>query len=163
MKSYENLPHIKEYIRQQSLIPLEEFELQFWKTVKRIGKFKTLNEKTKILEVGTGIGWFPILCKKNGIFCEGLEISPQLVEYGKTLGRKYAIEPNIEIGNIEESDIGTSKYDIVITLSAFEHVEHWQVGIRRIFNALKPGGLFYFYSTNRYSLFSVEFNFPLYG
>jgi 2-polyprenyl-3-methyl-5-hydroxy-6-metoxy-1,4-benzoquinol methylase len=163
VKSYENLWHIKEYIRQQSLIPLEDFELQFLKTMKRISRFKTLNERTKILEVGTGIGWFPILCKKNGIFCEGLEISPQLVEYGKTLGRKYLIEPNIEIGNIEESDIGTSKYDVVLALSTFEHVEHWQRGLRKIYDALKPGGLFYFYSTNRFSVRSGEFKMPFYG
>jgi SAM-dependent methyltransferase len=115
------------------------------------------------LEIGTGIGWFPILCKKNGIFCDGLEICPQLVEYGKSFGKKYGIEPNIEVGNIEEADIGTSKYDIAIALSTFEHVEHWQIGIRKILNALKPEGLFYFYSTNRFSLFSGEFNFPFYG
>jgi 2-polyprenyl-3-methyl-5-hydroxy-6-metoxy-1,4-benzoquinol methylase len=66
------------------------------------------------------------------------------------------------LGNIEESDIGVSKYDVVLATSTFEHVEHWEKGIRNIFNALKSGGLFYFYSTNKFSLRSGEFNFPFY-
>lgn len=163
MKIYYNLPHVEEYIEQQSHVRFEDLELQFKNTLRRVTKFKSIDKTTKILEVGTGTGWFPILCKKNGIFCEGLEICPQFVEYAKTSGKKQGIEPNIVIGNIEEADIGTSKYDIAIALSTFEHVEHWQRGIRKIFDALKPGGLFYFYSTNKFSFISGEFNFPFYG
>ena len=163
MKIHYNLQHVEEYVRLQSHIRLEDLELQFENTIKRVRKFKKINSDTKILEVGTGNGWFPILCKKSGIFCEGLEICPQFIEYAKTFGRKYGVEPNIELGNIEEADIGTSKYDIVIALSTFEHVEHWQMGIKNIFNALKPGGLFYFYSTNKFSLLSGEYKFPFYG
>jgi hypothetical protein len=37
------------------------------------------------------------------------------------------------------------------------------MGIKNIFNALKPGGLFYFYSTNKFSPFSAEYKFPFYG
>ncbi len=163
MKVHYNLPHVKEYIEQQSHIRFEDLESQFKETIKRVNKFRLINKETKILEVGTGTGWFPILCKKNGIYCASLEICPELVEYAKTVGKKHGIEPNIEIGNIEEADIGMQKYDIIIALSTFEHVEHWQLGIRKIFDALKPGGLFYFYSTNKFSFISGEFNFPFYG
>src|SRR5262249_43127748 len=47
--------------------------------------------------------------------------------------------------------------------STFEHVENWQKGLKRIFDALKPGGLFFFYSTNKFSFVQGEYNFPLYG
>jgi SAM-dependent methyltransferase len=85
------------------------------------------------------------------------------VEYAIQYGKKYGIQPNIELRNVEESDIGVSKYDVVIATSTFEHVEHWERGIRNIFDALRPGGLFYFYSTNKFSLRSGECNFPFYG
>ena len=122
-----------------------------------------LRPVTKILEVGTGTGWFPILCKINGIPCEGIDICPQLVDYAFEFGAANGVKPDIRLGNIEEEDIGHSKYDIIIALSAFEHVEHWESGLRKIHDALKPGGLFYFYSTNRFSLRSGEFNMPFYG
>lgn len=163
MKIHYDLKHVDEYLGQQILLRFEDFEHQFENIIKRINKFKRIDSDTKILEVGTGSGWFQILCKKKGIFCEGLEICPQFIEYAKTFGRRYGIEPNIKLGNIEEADIGTSKYDIIIALSTFEHVEHWQKGIKNIFNALKSGGLFCFYSTNKFCLFSGEYHFPFYG
>ena len=37
------------------------------------------------------------------------------------------------------------------------------MAIKKTFDALKPGGLFYFYSTNKLSLVSGESAFPFYG
>jgi 2-polyprenyl-3-methyl-5-hydroxy-6-metoxy-1,4-benzoquinol methylase len=163
MKVYPDLNQVDDYIRQAGKVQIGEMEQKFENTLRRIKKYKEIHAETRILEVGTGTGWFPILCKKKGIHCDGLEISPQLVEYAKNFGRKYGIEPNIQLGNIEEVEIGVSAYDIIIALSTFEHVEHWQIGMQRIFHALKPGGLFYFYSTNKFSFWSGEYSFPFYG
>jgi 2-polyprenyl-3-methyl-5-hydroxy-6-metoxy-1,4-benzoquinol methylase len=158
-----DLLHVEEYLRKQSFIRPEEIESQFNNTITRIKKFKDITPETRILEIGTGTGWFPILCKRNGIQCEGLEICPQFVEYAKEFGRRYDVDPDIRLGNIEDSDIGSSKYDVIIALSTFEHVEHWRMGIQKVFDALKPEGLFYFYSTNKFSLVSGESAFPCYG
>jgi 2-polyprenyl-3-methyl-5-hydroxy-6-metoxy-1,4-benzoquinol methylase len=164
MKIYiDKLNDISRYIENNKHLKLEDKEHDWEFIFDRIKKFKTINQKTKILEVGTGIGWLPILCKKKGISCRGIEISPQLIEYAQNLGKKYGIEPDIELGNIEEMDIGKSEYDIVIATSTFEHVQHWQKGLKKVFDGLKSGGLFYFYSTNKFSLISGEYHFPLYG
>jgi 2-polyprenyl-3-methyl-5-hydroxy-6-metoxy-1,4-benzoquinol methylase len=163
MKIHYDLSHVDAYIQNHSHIRLEDLEPQFEQIMKRVKKFKEINKETRILEVGTGTGWFPILCKKHGLCCEGIEICPQFVDHAFQYGERYGIKPDIRIGNIEESDIGVSRYDVVIATSTFEHVEHWEKGINHIFAALKPGGLFYFYSTNKFSLRSGEFNFPFYG
>ncbi len=154
---------ISDYIENNRHIKLEDKEHDWEIIFERIKKFKTINHDTKILEIGTGTGWLPILCKKKGISCKGIEISAQLVEYAKYFGQKYGIEPDIELGNIEGTDIGISKYDIIIATSTFEHVQYWQKVLKKVFDALKSGGLFYFYSTNKFSLISGEYNFPLYG
>jgi SAM-dependent methyltransferase len=163
MKVHHDLRIIEGYLSNQRKLTLQHFLPIFENTLKRIQKFKKIVRGTKILEVGTGSGWFPILCKKHGISCEGVEICPQLVDYAFEIGKRNGIEPDIRLGNIEDEDIGYSKYDIIIALSTFEHVEHWQQGLRKIYNALRPGGLFYFYSTNRFSLRSGEYNIPFYG
>lgn len=159
----EELSDVVRYLQGYKDITLEDTKKDFEGLMKRIKTYKEIDGNTHILEIGTGIGWFPILCNRHGIRCKGLEISPQLVEYARIFGQRYEIVPDIELGNIEESEIGIEKYDIIIASSVFEHVEYWQDGIRRIFNALKPGGLFYFCSTNKFSLKSGEFHFPLYG
>lgn len=160
---HKELSDVLRYIERHKDIKLEDQKQEFDAMFARIKQFKSVNEHTKILEIGIGTGWLPILCKKEGISCKGLEISPQLIEFAQQLGRRYGIEPDIEMGNIEETDIGTLEYDVIIATSVFEHVEHWQKGIKKVFNALKPGGVLYFVSSNKFALKSGEYNFPFYG
>jgi SAM-dependent methyltransferase len=125
--------------------------------------FVKIGPETNILEVGTGMGWFPTLCKKNGLRCRGLEISPQLVEFAKQYGRENGVEPDIELGNIEGADFEPNQYDVIFCSSVFEHVENWRRGLRNVHRALKPGGVLFFESTNKFSFTSGEYQFPLYG
>jgi 2-polyprenyl-3-methyl-5-hydroxy-6-metoxy-1,4-benzoquinol methylase len=106
-----------------------------------------------------------LLCKANGLQCKGLEISPQLVEFAMQMGKRNGIVPDIELGNVEDSDLGVEKYDVVIASSVFEHVEHWRAGLAKLYAALKPGGVLFFESTNKFSFAqSGEYGaVPLYG
>jgi SAM-dependent methyltransferase len=125
--------------------------------------YKKIDTNTAILEIGTGTGWFPLLCKQKNLKCKGLEISPQLVQYARDLGKQYGIEPDIELGNLEETDIGRERYDVIIASSVFEHVQCWRTGLAKIYAALKPDGAMFWESTNKFSFTSGEHWFPLYG
>jgi len=159
----EELADVRRYLESNRLHSLEEKEADFQARLNRIQRFKRIEPGSRILEIGTGTGWFTLLCQARNIGCKGLEISSQLIEYSRQLGRAQGIDPDIELGNIEEADIGIAQYDVVIGESVFEHVEHWQKALRRVFNALKPGGVLFFSSTNKFSLRSGEYSFPLYG
>jgi len=159
----EELPDVTRYIESHRLRSLQEREADFQARLNRIQQFKKIEPGTRILEIGTGTGWFTLLCQSRGIRCKGLEISAQLIEYSRQLGHAHGIEADIELGNIEEADIGTGQYDVVIGESVFEHVEHWQKALQRVYRALKPGGVFFFSSTNKFSLRSGEYHLPLYG
>jgi len=160
---HNELSDIQRYIESNKDMTLEEKEQDFEVMLGRLGRFRGIDGDTKILEIGPGTGWFSLLCKKKGISCKGLEISPALVEFAKELGGRYGLEPDIELGNIEETDLGTSNYDIVMADSVFEHVEDWQEGLRKVFRSMKPGGVLLFISSNRFAPISGEFNFPFYG
>ena len=122
-----------------------------------------MDSDTRMLEVGTGTGWFPLLCKANGLRCKGLEISPQLIQAAMKLGAENGIEPDLELGNVEDTDIGTEEYDVIVASSIFEHVERWRDGLTRIYRALRPGGVLFFESTNKFSLKPTEHPMPFYG
>ena len=94
------LSDITRYLERHDQIPLEDKEMSFEFLMGKITPFKAVDENTDILEVGIGTGWIPILCKKKGLRCKGIEISPQLVAYAHEYGRRYGIEPDIELGNI---------------------------------------------------------------
>lgn len=157
------LSDVTRYLQNMSAVRLEDKADQYRSLMIYLGRYRRIDGATRLLEVGTGIGWFPVLCAKNGISCKGVEVSRQLVEFGKELGRHNGVEPHLELGSIEHTEIGENQFDIVIAQSVFEHVKDWEKGIERVFQALKPGGVFYFTSTNKFSLVSGEYNFPFYG
>jgi ubiquinone/menaquinone biosynthesis C-methylase UbiE len=152
------------YIAKFGSISLEEKTPQFENFLKVIRAHTPLTPETEILEVGTGTGWFPLLCKARGLKCKGLEISPQLIDVAHEVGRRYGLEPDIELGNLEDYQLPDDFYDVVLASSVFEHVEDWRTGIYKLYRTLKPGGLLYFESTNKFSLTSGEYaGIPLYG
>ncbi len=164
MRIHEEEPGaIRDYIDKHRNVTLEDEEPTFKGYISRITKFKNVDPSTKMLEIGIGTGWFPILCKAKGLSCKGLEISPHLLEYARALAAQFGVEPDLELANIEDYDLGKEKYDVIIASSVFEHVEHWEVGLKKVYQALKPGGVLFFESTNKFSFRSAEFHFPLYG
>lgn len=161
---HDELSDVRRYIEEHKHLKLEDFEAAFRNYLRHVQSYVKIGSESRVLEVGTGPGWFPIMCSLKGIRCKGLEISPQLIEYAKELGRAYNVEPDIELGNIEEVRLEPSHYDVVIASCVFEHVERWEEGVAKLYGALKPGGALYFVSTNKFSIFkSGEYDFPLYG
>jgi 2-polyprenyl-3-methyl-5-hydroxy-6-metoxy-1,4-benzoquinol methylase len=160
---YEELSDVARYIENHSHMTLEDQTPTLENMLSCIRKFKTLDQESKLLEIGVGCGFFQIYCRQQGINISGLEISPQLTEVAKEFGRRYGTELDLHVGNLEDSDLGIGRYDVIVASSVFEHVEDWQKGTKKIFDALKPGGVFYFDSTNKFSFVSGEYKFPLYG
>jgi SAM-dependent methyltransferase len=160
---YEQLTDVARYIENHAQVDFQDQKPTIENILRNIRKYKEITERSRILEIGVGSGWFQIYCRQQGLDIRGLEISPQLKEFALEVGRKYDTELSLEVGNIEDTEIGDSVYDCIVAASVFEHVEDWQRGIKKIYDALKPGGLFYFDSTNKFSFTSGEYDFPLYG
>ena len=160
---YEDLTDVSRYIENHAHLTLEDQTPTLDNILHNIKRFKRLEPAAKMLEIGIGTGWFQIYCRQQGLDIEGLEISPQLTEVARRFGSRYNQELNLKVGNIEETEIGTDKFDVIVASSVFEHVEDWHKGVKKIFDGLKPGGVFYFDSTNKFSFKSGEYDFPLYG
>ena len=161
---HEELADVSRYLDNHRAQRLEDFDAQLASYLRAIQKYIKIDSSSKILEIGTGVGWFPIRCKQRGWDCLGLEISPQLIEYAKDLGRQNGVEPNIQLGNIEETDFGSNVFDVVVASNVFEHIELWRESVRIIYRMLKPGGVMFFESTNKFSFVSHEYRgVPLYG
>jgi 2-polyprenyl-3-methyl-5-hydroxy-6-metoxy-1,4-benzoquinol methylase len=159
----DTLSDVARYIANQKKIDLSQKEHQFDQLLRYFKNFKKIDGSLNMLEVGTGIGWVPIIAKKRGWKLRGIEISPMLVEAGKEYGKQYGVDPDIVLGNIEDYDIGENTYDIIIANSVFEHIEFWRPALKTMYTGLKPGGLLFFESTNKFSFTSGEHGFPLYG
>lgn len=159
----EELSDVCRYIDNNRHLTPRDHEATFESYLRRVSAFIKLDRSAQILEIGIGTGWFPILCKARGLSCKGIDISPQLVEYARECGRKCGVEPDVEVANIETYKLGRNQFDLIFASSVFEHVENWRDALSKVYDALKPGGVLFFESTNKFSLTSGEFHFPLYG
>lgn len=157
------LADVARYVEKRKHITLEDQSTFIESVLDNVRRFKPLGPDTRMLEVGVGDGWFQIYCKRLGYDIRGLEISEQLIEVSRLTGRRYGVELDLMHGNVEETRVGRGEYDVVIARSIFEHVEQWEKGLTNLYDALKPGGLLYFDSTNKFSFTSGEYDFPLYG
>ncbi len=158
----EELPEITRYL-QTYRTSAEEHERRLENYLRLIARFHELSKSTRILEIGTGTGWLPVMLKARGYCCKGLEISPQLIANAMKLGAEFGVAPDIELGNVEDAALGEEQFDVIIASSVFEHVQQWRAALERVFRALRPGGLFYFSSTNRFAPRSHEYGLPFYG
>ena len=158
------IPDIERYIRNHDQ-GLEYYLPQYDGTVRNIEFFYQITRgQTRMLEIGCGTGWLPILARLDGIECDGLEISWQLRDYAEKQAKGAGLTTSgIRLGNIERDDLGDNVYDIIVANSVFEHVEYWRPALAKVYRALRPGGLFQFSSTNKFSFVSGEHWWPLYG
>src|SRR4051812_18277049 len=107
----EELTDVTRYIATHQHLSLEDHEADYQNYIRLIRKCTNVDSSSRMLEIGIGTGWFPLACAKHGLSCKGLEISKQLIEYAREFGRKYGIDADIELGNIEETDLGQEKFD----------------------------------------------------
>lgn len=160
----EALPDVDRFLQMHGGYGLSHFRSEYEAILRNIGDYKELRPGLKVLEVGCGTGWFPVAMQLDGYDCEGVEISWQLKEKADQMARESGLESSgIRVGNIEEEDIGENRYDVIVCNSVFEHIENWRLALQRVHRALKPGGVFLFSSTNKFSFTSGEHWFPLYG
>ena len=159
----EPIPEITLYLQNNGHKTVDDMRAEYDGYMRTIRQFMTVTKETKILEIGPGTGWFPLMGQMEGLDVQGVEISPQLVENAKTWGRSMGIDTNVWLGNAEEADIGNNEFDAIVANSVFEHIEKWEVALGRVYKALKPGGIFYFTSTNRWCPVSCEYPTLFYG
>ena len=68
---YEDLPDIDRYLKSHGNVSLEDKEIHFNNIVRVVERFNPLDRSSEILEIGTGTGWFPLLCQLRGLKCKG--------------------------------------------------------------------------------------------
>lgn len=131
--------------------------------LRRISKLRPIEPRMSLLEVGIGSGWFSVFCAERGLRCTGIEHNPHYCEHARRLAADRGADVDVVMTNIEDAELAPESYDIAVATSVFEHVRDHERALRNIVAALRPGGVLYFCSTNKFALRSGEYPLPLYG
>lgn len=131
--------------------------------LRRIRRFHPVPVGARLLEVGVGTGWFLVYAAKQGLRCDGVEVNPVNARHADLLLAEHRVNASVQVGSIEDAALPSESYDVVVAMSVFEHVRRHRDGLSNVYSALRPGGVLYFYSTNKFSPKSGEYPMPLYG
>lgn len=103
-------------------------------------------DKGKMLKIGCGRGEHLVGAAKCGWEVHGIEMTPEYAGIAQEAG----IE--IEISPVEESLYLKEKYDVILLAAILEHLYEPLVTLKKIREALRPGGLLFIDVPNELSL-----------
>ncbi|MCD8076188.1 MAG: class I SAM-dependent methyltransferase [Lachnospiraceae bacterium] len=120
---------------------LESSKAGRWK--KEILPFLPKDRKeTRILDVGTGSGFFPILLAEEGYEnVTGIDLTPEMIERAKDLSQGLVPAPSFFVMDAEKPDFEKETFDVILTRNLTWTLPHPDLAYREWYRLLKTGGL----------------------
>lgn len=104
----------------------------------------------KILDGGSGTGWFSAEAVKRGAKVTSLDVGENLL---KQVAKKC--KSKRVVGSIMDLPFSAKSFDYVISSEVVEHVTNPDKALKEFYRVLKPGGFLVLTTPNRFWYFSV--------
>lgn len=92
--------------------------------------------KVRLLDVGCGTGVFLDLAQQAGWHAQGIEPGGAACAYARA---RFGLD--VHCGTLEDAPLLPESFDVVTMWQVLEHLPHPLEGLRRVYQALAPGGL----------------------
>ena len=105
-----------------------------------------INEKTKILDVGSGIGGpARYIANKTGAEITAIELQSDQNNLAKDLTKKCGLSNKVNhiCGDILDYDFKNQTFDAVVSWLTLYHIDNHEILLKKLFDLLNPNGFFY--------------------
>ena len=105
-----------------------------------------INEKTKILDVGSGIGGpARYIANKTGAEITAIELQSDQNNLAKDLTKKCGLSNKVNhiCGDILDYDFKNQTFDVVVSWLTLYHIANHEILLKKLFDLLNPNGFFY--------------------
>ena len=126
----------------QDYLPREAPSIESWKKMmgpvfrRSAHLIKRYKEKGRLLDVGTGFGFFLAEMKHQGWEVEGIEISQKGINYGREV-----LNLTVHPGPLEAIGFPEKAFDVVTAFYVIEHLSNPMAFLKECYRILKPKGL----------------------
>lgn len=126
----------------QDYLPEQESSIESWRIMmgsvfhraaRLVGKYQ---KKGRLLDVGTGYGFFLVEMKKKGWDVAGVEISKKAIDYATNV-----LGLTVHAGPLEQIRFPSNYFDALTGFYVIEHLPYPLVFLEECHRILKPGGL----------------------
>jgi ubiquinone/menaquinone biosynthesis C-methylase UbiE len=105
----------------------------------------------RLLDIGAGLGESSVYFALQGAQVTMTDISPGMTQTGRDLARKYGVEIESIVAQVEDLCVSAETYDFVYIANTIHHVQDRNALFQKIHRALKPGGCFFSYDPVAYN------------
>lgn len=140
----QNKRTLKNYSKKWVLDPLHQWSRQ-WEYPFVYSNMKltvAFDEKTKILDAGSGITFFPfyISSQYNKVDVHCVDNDSSLVKIFKEINTNYKNKINFSCSNLANISFEDRMFDIIYCVSVLEHTRDYKEILDNFFRILKPAG-----------------------
>ena len=72
-------------------------------------------QNVRVLDVGTGVGYFAILLYGKGLQVTGIDLTPDMIERAEVLADRYGADVNFKVMDAMNLEYEDESFDVVIT------------------------------------------------
>jgi ubiquinone/menaquinone biosynthesis C-methylase UbiE len=133
---------------QQNLAELHCFKRDAWQ--KLILENAPPKDRLRVLDVGTGPGFFAINLTLSGHNVTAVDMTPAMLDRAAKNAQRYGAEIRFELANAHELPFEEKAFDLVISRNVVWNLEEPEKALQEWTRVLAPGGRLLYYDANWY-------------
>ncbi|MBQ3704425.1 MAG: class I SAM-dependent methyltransferase [Oscillospiraceae bacterium] len=131
--------HRAEGFEQQRLREYESEKKNRW--LAEFQKYLPKGRPLRILDVGTGTGFFACILAAEGYETTGIDLTPEMIEHAEHMAAVLGVDARFLIMDAEETDFPDESFDVLVTRNLTWTLPHIARAYREWYRLLKPGGV----------------------
>ena len=118
----------------------------------RVRFFRSFSREARILDIGSGRGYFLLACKDLGYTVEGFDLSEDAADYVRN-----TLNIPVTTGAIDKAPFADGSFDIITLWHSLEHMENPRLYLEQVHRLLRPGGFLVVEVPNHLSTDALRF------
>ena len=106
-----------------------------------MGRYLPGDRPLRILDVGTGTGFFACLLAEQGHETTGIDLNPEMIDHAEHMAAVLGVGASFTIMDAEEPEFEAESFDVLVTRNLTWTLPHIEKAYREWFRVLKPGGV----------------------
>ena len=98
-------------------------------------------EKLKVLDVGTGSGFFAFLMVEEGHDATGIDLTEEMIKGAKNTSKKLNLDADFLVMDAENPEFADECFDVILTRNLTWTLPHVNRAYDQWYRLLKPGGV----------------------
>lgn len=97
--------------------------------------------KLRVLDIGTGTGFFACLFAAEGHETTGIDLTPDMIEHAEHMAAVLGQDVRFQLMDAEEPEFPDESFDVLVTRNLTWTLPHIEKAYREWYRILKPGGV----------------------